>query len=458
MADMMQQRRDTAANWTSVNPILGAGQVAYVTDTKPWKSKTGDGVTHWNDLPYNQQAGTTATKTIIACLGDSITAGYPYTDNSPADSADTSSWTNYLRQTLNVEVHNKGIGGQTTTQLLARFDTDVLGLATKPTHCIIMGGINDGYKTEYGITLAQSQANIIEMISRCTANDIVPIIGIFTPTTLCTYGTTEINAKVDAIRSWLLTYCPANGIATIDFYGQFFDNVGNAIIQSLLTSDLLHPNTEGYKIMGRIAVYAMKKVLGLPQSVADYFITKYASGTSPRTTWEKGTVVIEGSPAIGSPAFWQCLAAGSPGTWGASGYVRSTKGMAPNRSFFVGTTDTNDYYWEVGDIVWYLASATSLVMYEVTAAGYSTSHAVPAERATFATRATIPLGGGTSQQMIFQDSMSSPDLNTYYPAGAIVFYPDATSGNGCSFQAISGGYNANSSNTPHATWVELAKR
>lgn len=43
-------RRDTAANWASVNPTLGAGEPALETDTG--KVKYGDGSTAWNSLPY----------------------------------------------------------------------------------------------------------------------------------------------------------------------------------------------------------------------------------------------------------------------------------------------------------------------------------------------------------------------------------------------------------------------
>ncbi|KEZ13528.1 PE-PGRS family protein [Sphingobium yanoikuyae] len=45
-----QLRRDTAANWTSVNPVLGPGEPALETDTL--LVKYGDGSTGWNDLPY----------------------------------------------------------------------------------------------------------------------------------------------------------------------------------------------------------------------------------------------------------------------------------------------------------------------------------------------------------------------------------------------------------------------
>lgn len=61
------QRWDTAANWTSVNPILWVGEIGFESDTPNWKR--GDGVSAWNDLPYsnvgltgaNEQTGTSYT-------------------------------------------------------------------------------------------------------------------------------------------------------------------------------------------------------------------------------------------------------------------------------------------------------------------------------------------------------------------------------------------------------------
>ena len=43
-------RRDTAAHWTSANPVLGASELGYETDMG--RFKFGDGVTAWNDLDY----------------------------------------------------------------------------------------------------------------------------------------------------------------------------------------------------------------------------------------------------------------------------------------------------------------------------------------------------------------------------------------------------------------------
>lgn len=50
MADRIQVRRDTAANWTSANPTLAQGEIGYETDTD--KVKIGDGTTAWTSLGY----------------------------------------------------------------------------------------------------------------------------------------------------------------------------------------------------------------------------------------------------------------------------------------------------------------------------------------------------------------------------------------------------------------------
>ena len=43
-------KRGTAARWAEVNPILAQGEPGFVYDEN--RLKIGDGVTHWNDLPY----------------------------------------------------------------------------------------------------------------------------------------------------------------------------------------------------------------------------------------------------------------------------------------------------------------------------------------------------------------------------------------------------------------------
>jgi len=50
VVNTIQLRRDTAANWTSVNPTLAAGEVGY--DSTSNKIKIGTGSTAWNSLDY----------------------------------------------------------------------------------------------------------------------------------------------------------------------------------------------------------------------------------------------------------------------------------------------------------------------------------------------------------------------------------------------------------------------
>ena len=50
MATRMQQRRGTAAQWTSANPILNAGEMGWESDTN--KFKIGDGTNHWANIDY----------------------------------------------------------------------------------------------------------------------------------------------------------------------------------------------------------------------------------------------------------------------------------------------------------------------------------------------------------------------------------------------------------------------
>ena len=69
MTSRLQQRRDTAANWTSNNPTLAAGEIGYETDTA--RFKIGNGTTAWISLAYaygaapaltfNSQSGTSYT-------------------------------------------------------------------------------------------------------------------------------------------------------------------------------------------------------------------------------------------------------------------------------------------------------------------------------------------------------------------------------------------------------------
>jgi hypothetical protein len=93
MADIIQIRRDTAANWTSANPILAQGELGVETDSD--KFKVGDGSTAWAGVAYlltgytQEVAALTGTTPVIA-VGNGTILTWTLSGNSTPTSSLTS--------------------------------------------------------------------------------------------------------------------------------------------------------------------------------------------------------------------------------------------------------------------------------------------------------------------------------------------------------------------------------
>ena len=70
----LQMRRDTAANWTSLNPVLLAGEIGFESDTR--KMKFGDGTSTWTELHY-AGADVNQINSLIAAAEDNFTEIIP---------------------------------------------------------------------------------------------------------------------------------------------------------------------------------------------------------------------------------------------------------------------------------------------------------------------------------------------------------------------------------------------
>lgn len=67
MTTQIQLRRDTAANWTSEDPVLAVGEYGIETDdlaTTGVRVKVGDGSTAWTALPYSHETAATGPGTV----------------------------------------------------------------------------------------------------------------------------------------------------------------------------------------------------------------------------------------------------------------------------------------------------------------------------------------------------------------------------------------------------------
>jgi hypothetical protein len=72
MTSRLQNRRDTAANWTTNNPTLAAGEIGYETDTG--KLKIGTGSDNWTTLGYTQNGTVTSIVAGTGLTGGTITS------------------------------------------------------------------------------------------------------------------------------------------------------------------------------------------------------------------------------------------------------------------------------------------------------------------------------------------------------------------------------------------------
>ena len=164
----------------------------------------------------------------VVCLGDSITWGFPHGTQY--------SWVSMLDESLDGEFINQGINGNTTSDMLKRFDRAVLRY--NPTHVVIMGGINDVLCRE---SYDRIILNLQTMAEISVENGIKVIFG--TPTA---FDEPEIERLLTRIRTWIIDYSRQHQTDVIDFAAAFFDAYGN-IRQELLLSDGGHPTIAGYQ-------------------------------------------------------------------------------------------------------------------------------------------------------------------------------------------------------------------
>jgi lysophospholipase L1-like esterase len=159
---------------------------------------------------------------------------------------------------------NRGIGGQTTPQMLVRFRQDVIAL--QPKIVVILAGTNDIAGNTGPMRLEDIESDYASLAELARANHIAVVFSSVLPVHNYTDRSKDFFAqrspeKILALNKWLKEYVAAHpDCLYLDYFTALVDDKG--LMKKDLADDGLHPNPAGFKIMAPLAEAAIEKALG----------------------------------------------------------------------------------------------------------------------------------------------------------------------------------------------------
>ena len=164
---------------------------------------------------------------------------------------------------------NRGIGGQTTAQMLLRFRADVVEL--QPEAVVILAGTNDIAGNAGPVTLDQVQDNLASMAELARSHGIRVVLASLLPVSddkkdangqALTRTRQRPTETIRELNRWLAAYAAKNGHGYLDYFTATADAAG--LLLSPLNDDGLHPNARGYAVMAPLAEKAIAAALAAP--------------------------------------------------------------------------------------------------------------------------------------------------------------------------------------------------
>lgn len=190
---------------------------------------------------YAEANKSVETPTRVVFMGNSITDGWWNTDSL------------FFQNNRYI---GRGIGGQTTAQMLVRFRADVIDL--KPKAVVILAGTNDIAQNNGYIAPENILGNIISMAELAKANNIDVVLCSILPA--YEYGWRkglEPADKIIALNKMIKEYADRHNLTYVDYHSALKD-ARNGLPEKY-SKDGVHPTMEGYKIMERLISEALKK-------------------------------------------------------------------------------------------------------------------------------------------------------------------------------------------------------
>lgn len=187
----------------------------------------------WPNLSKYQEANIKLAETEnmgnrVVFMGNSITEGW--SNANPG----------FFRENPYI---NRGIGGQTTPQMLLRFKQDVIDL--KPKIVVILAGTNDIAGNTGPMTLEQIRDNILGMVQLAEANNILPVVCSVLPAYDYPWRPgLAPNVKIPALNELLKAMARTQNVPYLDYFAAMADERNG--LPKALTTDEVHLTKAGY--------------------------------------------------------------------------------------------------------------------------------------------------------------------------------------------------------------------
>lgn len=187
-------------------------------------------------------AGSAAGRRVVF-MGDSITEGWGV--------ADAAFFTG--------GVVNRGISGQTTPQMLVRFEADVVALQPAVVH--ILAGTNDIAGNTGPTSVDAIRNNIAAMATLAKASGAKVILASVPPAAKLFWNPALPPAppRIAELNAWLKAYAAREGFIYADYHTPL--STPDGAMKPELTLDGVHPNAKGYDVIEPLARDAIRRAL-----------------------------------------------------------------------------------------------------------------------------------------------------------------------------------------------------
>lgn len=230
-------------------PLTGVAGAAQVRDTVPgeswdarWQRLMREDYPHLFRYRAENEAVLAAGKPVgIVFMGDSITEG----------------WRGKRPDFFSAGRIGRGIGGQTTPQMLARFQQDVISL--KPRYVHLMAGTNDIAGNTGPMSAEDTHNNFRAMAAIAKANGIGLILASIPPASAFPWRPgLDVLGPIAAHNRWLRQFAAEQKATYIDYHPALAGPDGG--MKPGMADDGVHPTEAGYDVMAGVLSPVLKRL------------------------------------------------------------------------------------------------------------------------------------------------------------------------------------------------------